>query len=57
MAVNFYPCPCCGELVLQKPGNYEICRICKWEDDPVQSANPDFKGGANAQSLNEANPR
>ncbi|EGN7764477.1 hypothetical protein ISN88_004608, partial [Escherichia coli] len=33
---------------------YEICPICGWEDDPVQSADPDFSGGANSPSLNEA---
>ena len=25
-----------------------------WEDDPVQSAGPDFTGGINSSSLNEA---
>ncbi|MDU7200952.1 MAG: CPCC family cysteine-rich protein, partial [Enterobacteriaceae bacterium] len=24
---------------------------CGWEDDPVQSADPDFAGGANSLSL------
>lgn len=27
---------------------------CFWEDDPVQAADPDFPGGANAPSLKEA---
>ncbi|MGW7410740.1 CPCC family cysteine-rich protein, partial [Streptomyces sp. NPDC054833] len=32
---SLYPCPCCGYLVLEDgPGWYEICRICRWEDDP-----------------------
>jgi hypothetical protein len=34
-------------------GEYEICEICGWEDDPVQSADPDYAGGANEESLNE----
>jgi hypothetical protein len=34
-----------------KRGNYEICAVCGWEDDPVQSADPDFAGGANSLSL------
>ncbi|EEX8828996.1 hypothetical protein DWH00_004983, partial [Escherichia coli] len=49
-----YPCPCCGNKTIDEPGCYEICPICGWEDDPVQSADPDFSGGANSPSLNEA---
>lgn len=33
---------------------YEICDVCFWENDPVQSWNPDRGGGANIMSLNEA---
>lgn len=47
-------CPCCTRYRLNQAGKYEICPICKWEDDPVQRANPDFRGGANELSLNEA---
>jgi len=49
-----YPCPCCGAKALSEPGVYEICKICGWEDDPTQSNDPNYKGGANAQSLNDA---
>lgn len=35
-------------------GEYEICDVCGWEDDPVQSADPDYVGGANKLSLKEA---
>jgi anaerobic ribonucleoside-triphosphate reductase len=48
------PCPCCGSKVLSTPGEYEICELCGWEDDPIQSSDPDYAGGANKQSLNEA---
>ena len=48
------PCPCCGSKTLSESGVYEICDVCGWEDDPVQSANPNYAGGANKQSLNEA---
>ena len=48
------PCPCCGTLALSEPGAYEICQICGWEDDPVQAADPKYKGGANRLSLAEA---
>lgn len=51
-----YPCPCCGYFTLTEPpiGSYEICPVCFWEDDPVQNADPEFSGGANNPSLNEA---
>ena len=38
-------------------GSYEICSTCKWKDDPVQSDDPDYEGGANAMSLNAARQR
>jgi hypothetical protein len=51
-----YPCPCCGLLTLDElpPGTYEICPVCEWEDDPVQFNDPDYIGGANVMSLNQA---
>ncbi len=53
---KLYPCPCCGQLTLHegKHGSFEICPVCKWEDDRVQWKNPDEAGGANKVSLNEA---
>ncbi|NQY30780.1 MAG: hypothetical protein HRT69_15080 [Flavobacteriaceae bacterium] len=52
---KFY-CDCCGYNTLgERPtGNYEICNICFWEDDPIQSSEPDYEGGANRVSLNQA---
>lgn len=49
-------CECCGEPTLAEgeTGSYEICSVCNWEDDPVQSANPTMRGGANVYSLEEA---
>ncbi|MGN6317218.1 CPCC family cysteine-rich protein [Trinickia sp.] len=52
-----HPCPCCGQSTLCDRGSYEICRVCGWEDDPIQSADPDYAGGANSTSLNEARAR
>nr|WP_156964226.1 CPCC family cysteine-rich protein [Trabulsiella guamensis] len=49
-----YLCPCCGERTLDKKGHYQICCVCKWQDDPVQSSDPDYSEGANSMSLNEA---
>lgn len=48
------PCPVCGARVITVPGEHEICDTCGWEDDPVQSADPDYAGGANKKSLKEA---
>jgi hypothetical protein len=36
------------------PGLFVICAVCFWEDDDVQLENPDFAGGANRPSLNQA---
>lgn len=51
-----YKCLCCGFLTLSEepPGTFEICPVCYWEDDNVQAANPDYQGGANPVSLNQA---
>lgn len=50
------PCPVCGFCTLTGSGfgSYEICRVCDWEDDGVQLANPACGGGANAASFLEA---
>ncbi len=50
-----YPCPCCGYFTLDDwPGSFEICRICFWEDDPVQNLDPWFEGGPNRVPLIQA---
>lgn len=47
-------CPCCGQYYFTEKNAYEICPVCGWEDDPIQRREPDFAGGANTLSLNEA---
>ena len=47
-------CPCCGRYKFTEYAKYEICPICNWEDDPVSRRAPDFEGGANKLSLNQA---
>ena len=51
-----FACPCCGFLTLHEepPGSYEVCPVCDWEDDAVQSADAEYEGGANAISLRQA---
>jgi len=53
---NRYPCLCCDYLTRGEPpnGSYEICPVCFWEDDPVQSEDHAYSGGANTLSLNES---
>ncbi|MBP3379318.1 MAG: hydrolase [Ruminococcus sp.] len=49
-----YKCPCCGCYALAEDEEYEICPVCFWERDSVQESQPDFAGGSNIMSLNEA---
>ena len=44
-------CPVCGETYVEE---YDICEVCNWENDPVQLRHPDWQGGANVMSLNQA---
>lgn len=55
MIYKKYRCPCCGYFTLEdEPGHFDICPVCFWEDDNIQSFEPDYVGGANRISLNEA---
>lgn len=49
-------CPCCGIFDHEKEmeNTFLICPVCDWEDDGVQLNNPDYDGGANTLSLNQA---
>ena len=44
-------CPICGKA---KVGEYDICPVCKWENDPIQLERPELGGGANRMALREA---
>lgn len=50
---NLYPCPCCNAYVFKELHCFEICPVCKWEDDNIQFEDPNYAGGANSLSLNE----
>jgi ribonuclease HII len=54
--VQRFACPCCGyfTLLAEPPGTFCHCEVCWWEDDPLQFADPDYEGGGNAPSLNQA---
>ena len=47
-------CPVCQKYVFEEYGCFETCPVCNWGDDPLQRAEPDYKGGYNHLSLNEA---
>jgi hypothetical protein len=51
-----FRCPCCGYLTMPErtPGTFEICPVCFWQDDPLQYSDPEYEGGANTISLNQA---
>lgn len=49
-----YKCSCCGCYALAEDEEFEICPVCFWERDHVQESQPDYAGGANKMSLNEA---
>jgi anaerobic ribonucleoside-triphosphate reductase len=51
MTKKMYTCPCCSNATIDVLGNYEICPVCGWEDDPIQSDDQSFSGGANDLSL------
>lgn len=54
--ISVVTCPSCGYPTLKRRGAYEICGICKWEDDGQddEDAN-EIRGGPNSNlSLNES---
>ena len=57
MSSERHACPCCGHWVAGREGQYVICPRCAWEDDPVQTRDTAFAGGANVLSLDEARRR
>jgi len=47
-------CVCCREDTLEEGnGNFEICPVCSWEDDPVMGDDADYFGGANTFTLRQ----
>ena len=47
-------CPVCSEYDFIKHNDFDDCEVCDWENDGIQYNNPNFAGGANKMSLNEA---
>lgn len=47
-------CPVCGNNTLNSyDPEWQICKECYWEYDPLQIDNPDYAGGANDLSINQ----
>ncbi len=42
-----HPCPCCGRRTIHELGDYDICKVCWWEDDGQDNHNLDRVGGPN----------
>ena len=51
---NVFFCAVCASPVPGQRGEYDICEVCGWEDDPVQTDDSSCAGGANVLSLDEA---
>lgn len=47
-------CPVCGMYEFSEHDSFEVCEVCGWEDDCLQLEEPDYEGGANDMSLNQA---
>ena len=56
MVEQLYTCPCCGYRTLESRGDYDICKVCRWEDDytndPAHTSSPN-----GAMTLGEARRR
>jgi hypothetical protein len=53
---ELFNCPCCGRPSLDEepPGTYIVRPGCGWQDDYVQFRDPEYRAGANRESLREA---
>ena len=49
-----HKCPVCGKFEFEGHNCMDICDVCDWCDDAIQENDPDYEGGANRMSLNQA---
>ena len=47
-------CPVCGKTLFECANDFDVCEVCGWENDGIQYDRPDYMGGANRMSLNQA---
>ena len=50
---TLFACPCCGQKTLPDQGQFDICPVCMWEDDPLQREDPTDAEGANLLCLSQ----
>jgi uncharacterized Zn finger protein (UPF0148 family) len=46
-------CPVCGEYTFTGENDFDVCPVCEWENDGVQTDDPSYWGGANELCLND----
>lgn len=54
MTMAKHTCPVCGQYQFEAWNDMDICDVCDWCNDGVQESKPDYSGGANHMSLNQA---
>jgi hypothetical protein len=54
MQKKMQQCPCCDYLSLERRGDYDICRVCFWEDSGQDLDRLDEHSGPNHQTLRQA---
>lgn len=47
-------CPVCGKYEFMHEDDFDVCPECGWENDGLQIDDPEYVGGANRMSLNQA---
>ena len=47
-----YHCPCCKYKTLHSRGDYEICKVCFWEDDGQDEHDAEVVRGGPNHALN-----
>jgi hypothetical protein len=47
-------CPVCEKYEFETGGEWDLCPVCGWTDDPLESASLDYGGGYNGISVNDA---
>ena len=51
---KMYECSCCGYLTLSNRAEYDICRLCGWEDDGTPTSEYEKYSSVNGCTLQEA---
>lgn len=49
-----HKCPICGKYYFDTYDDMDMCDVCGWSNDALQEERPDYRGGANLMSFNEA---